>query len=104
MIIDSSALTEQVVDDAVESGFNAAGQRCSALRILAIQEEVYDKTAKMLIGVTKKIKIGLPSLIDTDIGPLIDREAKNKIENHLLIFKDKINPDKIYEKLLSIVN
>ena len=54
MIIDSSALTEQVVDDAIESGFNAAGQRCSALRILAIQDEVYDKTLKMLIGATKK--------------------------------------------------
>ena len=58
MIIDSSALTEQVIDDAIESGFNSAGQRCSALRILAIQDEVYDKTIKMLIGATKKIKVG----------------------------------------------
>ena len=90
MIVDSSALTEQVVDDAIESGFNAAGQRCSALRILAIQEEVYDKTIEMLIGATNKIKVGMPNLIDTDIGPVIDIEAKDKIENHLNKFKNKI--------------
>ena len=90
MIIDSSALTEQVIDDAIESGFNAAGQRCSALRILAIQDEVYDKTIKMLIGATKKIKIGLPHLIETDVGPLIDLDAKNKINNHIKKFKEKV--------------
>ena len=90
MIIDSSALTEQVVDDAIESGFNAAGQRCSALRILAIQDEVYDKTLKMLIGATKKIKIGLPNLLSTDIGPVIDQEAKDRINNHVKYFKSKV--------------
>ena len=90
MIIDSSALTEQVVDDAIESGFNAAGQRCSALRILAIQDEVYDKTLKMLIGATKKIKIGLPNLLSTDIGPVIDQEAKDRINNHVKSFKSKV--------------
>ena len=90
MIIDSSALTEQVIDDAIESGFNAAGQRCSALRILAVQDEVYDKTIKMLIGATKKIKVGLPHLIETDIGPLIDLDAKNKINNHIKKFKEKV--------------
>ena len=90
MIIDSSALTEQVVDDAIESGFNAAGQRCSALRILAIQDEVYDKTVKMLIGATKKIKVGLPHLIETDVGPLIDLDAKNKINNHIEKFREKV--------------
>ena len=90
MIIDSSALTEQVVDDAIESGFNAAGQRCSALRILAIQDEVYDKTLKMLIGATKKIKIGLPNLLSTDIGPVIDQEAMDRINNHVKYFKSKV--------------
>ena len=90
MIIDSSALTEQVVDDAIESGFNAAGQRCSALRILAIQDEVYDNTLKMLIGATKKIKIGLPNLLSTDIGPVIDQEAKDRINNHVKSFKSKV--------------
>ena len=94
MIIDSSALTEQVVDDAIESGFNAAGQRCSALRILAIQDEVYDKTLKMLIGATKKIKIGLPNLLSTDIGPVIDQEAKDRINNHVKSFKSKVENKK----------
>ena len=90
MVIDSSALTEQVVDDAIESGFNGAGQRCSALRILAIQDEVYEKTIKMLSGATEKINIGLPNLISTDIGPVIDREAKDKINNHINSFKSKV--------------
>ena len=90
MIVDSSALTEQVVDDVIESAFNSAGQRCSALRVLAIQDEVYDKTINMLIGATKKLKIGLPYLLDTDIGPLIDIEAKNKILKYLDRFKEKI--------------
>ena len=87
---DSSALTVQVVDDAIESGFNGAGQRCSALRILAIQDEVYDKTIKMLLGATKKIKIGLPSLITTDIGPVIDLDAKDRINNHINSFNSKV--------------
>jgi len=90
MIIDSSALTEQVVDDAIESGFNGAGQRCSALRILAIQDEVYDKTINMLLGATKKIKIGLPHLMSTDIGPVIDLKAKERINNHINSFKSKV--------------
>ena len=101
MIVDSSALTEQVVDDAIESGFNAAGQRCSALRILAIQEEVYDKTIEMLIGATNKIKVGMPNLIDTDIGPAIDIEAKDKIENHLNKFKNKILVQGNYDQNLN---
>ena len=90
MIVDSSALTEQVVDDVIESAFNSAGQRCSALRVLAIQDEVYDKTINMLIGATKKLKVGLPYLLDTDIGPLIDIEAKDRILKHLDRFKEKI--------------
>ena len=90
MIVDSSALTEQVVDDVIESAFNSAGQRCSALRILAIQDEVYKKTIKMLIGATKKLKVGLPNKLETDVGPLIDAKAKQQIDNHLKIFKNKI--------------
>ena len=90
MIVDSSALTEQVVDDVIESAFNSAGQRCSALRVLAIQDEVYDKTINMLIGATKKLKVGLPYLLGTDIGPLIDIEAKKRILKHLNRFKEKI--------------
>ena len=100
MIVDSSALTEQVVDDVIESAFNSAGQRCSALRVLAIQDEVYDKTIKMLIGATKKLKVGLPYLLDTDIGPLIDIEAKNKILKHLDRFKEKILFNSELDKIL----
>ncbi len=90
MIVDSSALTEQVVDDVIESAFNSAGQRCSALRILAIQDEVYEKTIHMLIGATKKIKVGLPYKLETDVGPLIDANAKKQINDHLKIFENKI--------------
>ncbi len=90
MIVDSSALTEQVVDDAINSGFNSAGQRCSALRILAIQEEVYDKTIKMLIGATKKINVGLPQNLNTDIGPVIDQNAIDKITSHIKKFEKNI--------------
>ena len=85
MIVDSSALTEQVVDDAVESGFGSCGQRCSALRIMAIQEEVFERTIKMLNGALKKIDVGDPRLLNTDIGPVIDRDARNKINKHIEI-------------------
>jgi len=83
MLVDSSALTEQVVDDAIESGFGAAGQRCSALRIMAIQEEVFEKTVKMLVGASNKLNIGDPRKLETDIGPVIDNESKNTIETHI---------------------
>ena len=83
MIVDSSALTEQVVDDAIESGFGSSGQRCSALRIMAIQEEVYENTIKMLEGALQKIEIGDPRKLKTDIGPVIDEDSKNNIENHI---------------------
>ena len=76
MIVDSSALTEQVVDDAIESGFGAAGQRCSALRIMAIQEDVFDRTVKMLAGGLEKLEIGDPRKLETDIGPVIDLQAE----------------------------
>ena len=90
MIVDSSALTEQVVDDAIESGFGSAGQRCSALRIMAIQEEVFDRTTTMLSGALKKIEIGDPRKLSTDIGPVIDEEARSKINKHIEINKDKV--------------
>ena len=90
MIVDSSALTEQVVDDAIESGFGATGQRCSALRIMAIQEEVFERTVNMLNGALEKIEIGDPRLLKTDIGPVIDEDAKEKINKHLEINRKKI--------------
>ncbi|SUC40123.1 bifunctional PutA protein [includes: proline dehydrogenase and delta-1-pyrroline-5-carboxylate [Proteus mirabilis] len=76
MIVDSSALTEQVVTDVMASAYDSAGQRCSALRILCIQEEVADSTIEMLKGAMAQAIIGDPSLLSTDIGPVIDKEAK----------------------------
>lgn len=82
MIIDSSALTEQVVDDVVLSAFGSAGQRCSACRLLFVQEEVADKTIVMLQGAMKELKLGQPQDIETDVGPLIDAEAFMAVQAH----------------------
>ncbi|KAF1024459.1 MAG: Bifunctional protein PutA [Acinetobacter bereziniae] len=83
MIVDSSALTEQVVIDAVNSAFDSAGQRCSALRVLCVQEDNATTLIKMLKGAMQQLKIGQPILLKTDIGPVIDREAQQNIEKHI---------------------
>lgn len=83
MIVDSSALTEQVVNDVVASAFDSAGQRCSALRLLCIQEEVADRTLRMLRGAMAQCSLGDPQWLATDIGPVIDAEAKQGIEDHI---------------------
>jgi RHH-type proline utilization regulon transcriptional repressor/proline dehydrogenase/delta 1-pyrroline-5-carboxylate dehydrogenase len=82
MIIDSSALIEQVVADAVESAFNSAGQRCSALRVLFVQEEVADATLAMLAGAMRELRVGDPKILATDIGPVIDAAALARLEDH----------------------
>ena len=82
MIVDSSALPEQVVDDALTSAFDSAGQRCSALRVLFLQEDVADAMLKMLLGAARELKIGDPFDYATDIGPVIDAEAKQALEAH----------------------
>lgn len=76
MIVDSSALAEQVVRDVVDSAFNSAGQRCSALRLLCLQEDTADDVLRMLPGHMKELVIGDPGLLSTDVGPVIDAEAK----------------------------
>ncbi len=81
-IADSSALTEQVVDDVITSAFGSAGQRCSAARVLFIQEEVADKTLTMLRGAMAQLKIGDPAKLATDIGPVIDEEALAALQRH----------------------
>jgi RHH-type transcriptional regulator, proline utilization regulon repressor / proline dehydrogenase / delta 1-pyrroline-5-carboxylate dehydrogenase len=83
MIVDSSALAEQVVADVVGSAFDSAGQRCSALRILCLQEEVADRTLAMLRGALAELRIGDPARLATDIGPVITAEAKAMIEAHV---------------------
>ncbi len=82
MIVDSSALPEQVVDDALTSAFDSAGQRCSALRVLFLQDDVADPILKMLLGAARELIIGDPLDYATDIGPVIDEEAKRALEAH----------------------
>jgi RHH-type transcriptional regulator, proline utilization regulon repressor / proline dehydrogenase / delta 1-pyrroline-5-carboxylate dehydrogenase len=82
MIVDSSALPEQVVDDALVSAFNSAGQRCSALRILFLQDDVADGMLDMLAGAAREIRIGDPLDYATDVGPVIDSESRAALESH----------------------
>ena len=89
MIVDSSALTEQVVTDVVASAFDSAGQRCSALRILCIQEDVADHTLRMLRGAMEECRMANPEHLSTDIGPVIDQEAKENIEQHIQYMRNK---------------
>lgn len=101
MIVDSTALPEQVVRDVVSSAFYSAGQRCSALRVLYIQEEVFSTTVEMLSGAMAELDIGDPINLSVDIGPVIDNNAKQNLEEHIkyldnnakLIFKHEIPTD-----------
>jgi RHH-type proline utilization regulon transcriptional repressor/proline dehydrogenase/delta 1-pyrroline-5-carboxylate dehydrogenase len=83
MIADSSALLEQLVQDVIISAFNSAGQRCSALRVLYLQDEIADKTIAMLIGALRELSIGDPGSYQTDIGPVIDQAALIPLKLHL---------------------
>ena len=83
MIMDSSALPEQVVNDVCVSAFQSAGQRCSALRVLFLQEDVADKVVNMLAGAMDELVLGDPALLSTDIGPVIDDEAKAMLDGHI---------------------
>jgi RHH-type proline utilization regulon transcriptional repressor/proline dehydrogenase/delta 1-pyrroline-5-carboxylate dehydrogenase len=82
MIVDSSALPEQVVADVLASSFQSAGQRCSALRVLFVQDEIAAKLLDMLAGAMRELKVGDPGLLSTDVGPVIDQDAKNTLEAH----------------------
>jgi RHH-type proline utilization regulon transcriptional repressor/proline dehydrogenase/delta 1-pyrroline-5-carboxylate dehydrogenase len=82
MIVDSSALLEQVVHDVIASAFNAAGQRCSALRVLFLQEDIADRALELLAGAMDLLKIGDPGLLETDVGPVIDAGAQQVLEAH----------------------
>ncbi len=83
MFVDSSALPEQVVLDTVTSAFNSAGQRCSALRLLCLQEEIAPRVIELLSGHMEELRIGDPSDLATDIGPTIDRQARDVISKHV---------------------
>jgi RHH-type proline utilization regulon transcriptional repressor/proline dehydrogenase/delta 1-pyrroline-5-carboxylate dehydrogenase len=83
MIVDSSALPEQVVRDAVQSAFNSAGQRCSALRLLCLQEDTADEVLRLLRGWMDELVLGDPGLLATDVGPVIDREARQTLNDYV---------------------
>jgi RHH-type proline utilization regulon transcriptional repressor/proline dehydrogenase/delta 1-pyrroline-5-carboxylate dehydrogenase len=83
MIVDSSALAEQVVGDVIASAFDSAGQRCSALRVLCLQEDIADRTLNMLKGALKELSIGRTDKLSVDTGPVITADAKAGIERHI---------------------
>jgi RHH-type transcriptional regulator, proline utilization regulon repressor / proline dehydrogenase / delta 1-pyrroline-5-carboxylate dehydrogenase len=81
MIVDATALPEQVSDDVVTSAFRSAGQRCSALRLLCLQDDVAERMLDMIIGAARELKVGDPRQIATHVGPVIDLDAKAKLDN-----------------------
>ncbi len=83
MIVDSSALAEQVVGDVLVSAFDSAGQRCSALRVLCVQEEAADRLLEMLLGAMAELRVGHTDQLAIDVGPVIDHEAKEGIDQHI---------------------
>ncbi|HEU5285646.1 MAG TPA: bifunctional proline dehydrogenase/L-glutamate gamma-semialdehyde dehydrogenase PutA [Sphingomicrobium sp.] len=83
MIVDSSALPEQVTRDVISSAFQSTGQRCSALRVLFVQEEVADGIIEMIAGAMRALSVGDPSDLAADVGPVIDEDAKRQLDEHI---------------------
>lgn len=89
MIVDSSALSEQVVIDIIQSAFDSAGQRCSALRLLCLQDDQAETVLSMLKGAMQQLTLGQPYRLDTDIGPVIDAPAQQQINQHIQRLKQQ---------------
>jgi RHH-type proline utilization regulon transcriptional repressor/proline dehydrogenase/delta 1-pyrroline-5-carboxylate dehydrogenase len=89
MIADATALPEQVADDVTASAFRSAGQRCSALRLLFVQEDVADRMIEMIAGAARELRLGDPRDPATHIGPVIDREAKGRLDAHIARMKQR---------------
>jgi RHH-type transcriptional regulator, proline utilization regulon repressor / proline dehydrogenase / delta 1-pyrroline-5-carboxylate dehydrogenase len=87
MIVDATALPEQVADDVCTSAFRSAGQRCSALRLLLVQDDVAERMIEMITGSARELVVGDPREIATQIGPVIDREARERLEAHIARMK-----------------
>ncbi|WP_391091719.1 bifunctional proline dehydrogenase/L-glutamate gamma-semialdehyde dehydrogenase PutA [Vibrio sp. NH-UV-68] len=83
MIVDSTALPEQVVRDVIRSAFASAGQRCSALRVLYVQADIADRITALIQGAMQELSVGKPYLHSTDVGPVIDATAKSKLMSHI---------------------
>ena len=89
MLVDSTALPEQVVQDVIVSAFQSAGQRCSALRVLFVQADVADRMLEMLAGAMSELRVGDPSDLRNDIGPVIDAEAQAMLQGHIARMKNE---------------
>ena len=109
MVVDSSALLEQVTDDVIMSAFDSAGQRCSALRILLVQEDIYEPLKNMIVGAMKELEVGNPGHHKTDVGPVIDDNAFSQLESYVksnnkkIVYQTPINckkSDSVYKRLL----
>lgn len=87
MIVDATALPEQVADDVIASAFRSAGQRCSALRLLCVQDDVADRVIAMIAGAARELTIGDPRDPATHVGPVIDAEAKTRLDTHIAAMK-----------------
>ncbi|HEV3499907.1 MAG TPA: bifunctional proline dehydrogenase/L-glutamate gamma-semialdehyde dehydrogenase PutA [Bradyrhizobium sp.] len=87
MIVDATALPEQVADDVVTSAFRSAGQRCSALRLLFVQDDVADRMIEMISGAARELEIGDPRELATHVGPVIDTDARQRLETHIARMK-----------------
>ncbi len=92
MIVDSSALPEQVVGDVIASAFDSAGQRCSALRILCLQDDIAERVLSMLKGAMRELEVGNPDRLRTDIGPVISAEASAVINAHIEAMRAQGHP------------
>ena len=92
LVVDSSALAEQVVADVLQSAFDSAGQRCSALRLLCVQEDVADRVLAMLRGALAELRVGNPGRLDTDVGPVIHAEARDGILAHVAALRAAGHP------------
>ncbi len=90
MIVDATALPEQVTDDVIASAFRSAGQRCSALRLLCVQEDVADRIIAMIEGAARELVVGDPREIATHVGPVIDAEAKGKLDRWIADHADRV--------------
>src|SRR5215475_4399053 len=89
MIADATALPDQVADDVVTSAFRSAGQRCSALRLLFVQDDVADRMIEMIAGAARELKVGDAGDVSTHIGPVIDAEAKSRLDAHIARMKQE---------------
>src|SRR5262249_8968805 len=89
MIVDATALPEQVADDVVASAFRSTGQRCSALRLLCVQEEVTEPIVEMIAGAARELRLGDPREVSTHVGPVIDAEAKDRLDRWIAAMESR---------------